>query len=244
MKRSPTQTEHIKKLEWAIWLSQANFEGFTEGDWLKLKEGLYDFIYWKELSETLFTENDRKEPEILSSLPLKKEEFFQTVTHEQLREIQNYVRTMLVRKAKSGGRGFYSVFGRETNFAFGTYEASQPFVWMVLPGDHRVAGQFALGMHLVGSGITGEQIRSCPQCQRLFLLKRKPRKDRTFYCSSKCAVNTATKRYREKLKKEKAEEIKLKDRRRSRRRYETKIRAKPGHSKSKIAKKPRKARRA
>jgi len=176
MKRSPIQTEHIKKLEWAIWLSQANFEEFTEGDWLKSKEGLYDFIYWKELSETLFTENDRKEPEILSTLPLKKEEFLQTVTHEQITEIQNYIRTMLVRKAKGSGRGFYSVFGRETNFAFGTYEASQPYTWMVLPGDHKVAGQFALGMHLVGSGITGEQIRSCPAMSKAFLAQEKTSK--------------------------------------------------------------------
>jgi len=234
MKLSPFQGQHIKSIEWAIWLSQVNFSEFTEGDWLTSKEGLYDFIFWQEIPESFIKGKDWKGPELLSDLPLKKGEFLKTVTPEQLGEIRDDIRTFLTKKAHSDS-GFYPVFGRNTNFAFGTHEPSQSFVWIVLPHDRRVAAQFALGMHLVGSGITAEQIRRCPRCQNLFLSKRRSRKDRTSYCSSRCAVNAATQNYRNR----KAEELKGKERQRSRRRHREKQQRKYGKN-VKIAERQRK----
>ena len=63
------------------------------------------------------------------------------------------------------------------------------------------------------------QIQRC-NCGRLFLLKMKPRADRNFHCSNRCAVLAATRKYR----REKAEELKAK----TRDRYEKKQKQKFG----------------
>ena len=44
MPKSPFISEHIKKLNWAIWMSQVNLDTLREGDWLNLKQDLYGFM--------------------------------------------------------------------------------------------------------------------------------------------------------------------------------------------------------
>jgi hypothetical protein len=87
---------------------------------------------------------------------------------------------------------------------------------------------------LVASGITPSQLKSCPECQSIFLLERKPRPDKQFHCSTRCAQLAATIRYRKK----KEAELKEKERERSHNRYVAKQRRKHPHAK--IPRRPRK----
>src|SRR5262245_50702751 len=45
MKNDLKRAGYIKKLEWAIWLSQVKLQELREGDWLNLREELHDFGY-------------------------------------------------------------------------------------------------------------------------------------------------------------------------------------------------------
>jgi hypothetical protein len=56
----------------------------------------------------------------------------------------------------------------------------------------------ALASHIVASGIVGGQIRTCPECGRLFLLKLKPQPNREFHCSTPCTNRATFRRFTEK----------------------------------------------
>jgi len=239
----PTRDEerHIQCVEWAISLSQANLDDFSDGDWLKLKEELHSFIFGGEEGSTPFFEGVEGRtlgsPRVVSR-DLKRDALVRNVSQEDLRQIRDGLEEWLEKQADLG-LGFYPVFARGTNFAFGTYAADQTFTWMILPRNFTVAAMFAFGMHLVGSQITGEQIRDCPLCGRCFLLKRKPRADRNFYCTPRCATNAATKAYRERQKTENAAALREKERGRSRERYVKRQKQKHG-PKVKVERRPRK----
>jgi predicted RNA-binding Zn ribbon-like protein len=70
--------------------------------------------------------------------------------------------------------------------------------------DEQVYG--ALASHVIASGVVGGQLRKCPQCGRLFLLKIKPQPNREFHCSTTC-TNRAT--FRRHTERQKLKEIKL-----------------------------------
>src|SRR5206468_3304382 len=53
----------------------------------------------------------------------------------------------------------------------------------------------ALASHLLASGIVAGQIRSCPECGKVFLLKLKPQPKREFHCSIKCTNRATFRRY-------------------------------------------------
>src|SRR5262249_33483516 len=40
MERASSQERHIKRLQWAIWFSQANLSDFRDGDWINLQQDL------------------------------------------------------------------------------------------------------------------------------------------------------------------------------------------------------------
>src|SRR5262249_42878321 len=73
----------------------------------------------------------------------------------------------------------------------------------------------ALFRRLVSSQILARQLTSCPECERIFLIRRKPRTDMAFHCSIRCSRNAATRRYRERLEKQNSEEVRSKERERS-----------------------------
>src|SRR5262249_18718324 len=56
----------------------------------------------------------------------------------------------------------------------------------------------ALASHIIASGIVGGQIRSCPECGRLFLLKLNPQANREFHCSTPCTNRATFRRFIEK----------------------------------------------
>jgi len=250
MAKSPLQVRHIKNLEWAILLSKTNLDECTEGDWLKIKEGLYAFIYWVESGE-LFSWQTGEGKEMQSRkgykggvafIPMSKEIFVNYITKDSLRDILASFRDCFGNIA--GGMPFYHCQAGSAIILVQPSIPSKQFIRStVLLGtetekDFIQKAQITLAEHLAESGITYEQIRSCPECHKIFLLNMKPRKDRNFYCSTRCSRNAATRAYR----KRNEEELKVKEQKRSRRRYVEKQKKQYGPNVNvKVARKPRKA---
>ena len=218
MKRLSLQTEHLKRLEWAIRFSQTELDAFREGDWLNLKEEFWEFLYGMNLWALDFnTKNgDRKSTagQVSDVLPRWEEEYLDRQFKESfmkgtdpalLREIQDSMRRILGGLAANTEKGKSIIQWipiREADFIISAHASSQPFSGVFSIDDRMKLSQATLGLHLIGSGVAGDQIRSCPECQRIFLAKRKPRADKTFHCSLRCARLAATRRYQKKLMKE------------------------------------------
>ena len=58
----------------------------------------------------------------------------------------------------------------------------------------------ALASHVVTAGIVGGQIRTCPVCDRIFIMKLKPQPKRQFHCSIQCTNRATFRRYELKRK--------------------------------------------
>lgn len=120
------------------------------------------------------------------------------------------------------------------------YSPNEPFEFSIStqPGTGFMI-QRALYEDLVGSGILRGQLRICPVCQTIFLIKRKPRTDKRLHCSVKCSRLAATRRYRRRQAEKYGEQIKVEERERSHRRHVTKQRRKYGPN-VKVERRPRK----
>lgn len=225
MKQSEIEAEHIKWLVWAILFSQADLDSLREGDWLNLKEDLYEFI-------------DVPAPiQHLVLPPAKRDEFVNLISREQVSKIQERIKSDLFAYSykPDGPSGSPIIRARAVEFNFVSFGADMPFHQWTQALDVVVASRLALGFHLVGAKISQANIRICPECKSLFLIKRRPRKDRVFHCAIRCARLAATRRYRKKRK----EELTLKEKQRSRRRYVERQQRKYG-PKVKVGRNPRK----
>jgi len=251
MSKSEFQQRHIKNLEWAILLSRTNLDGCTEGDWLNLKEGLYDFIYWMaESREVVIKQIGGGKKDLVKIRPTKgvifppmpRSTFFDYVSKEGLMKLRANFQLFFENVAR--GIVVYKCQIRDVSFWISANKPTGHFIRYIILGPSQMEEQYipvaqiSLGDHLTESGIMPDQIRLCPECNRLFMLKMRPRKDRNFYCSLMCTRNAATRAYR----KRKAEELKLKEGERSHRRYKQRVRQQPGHARSKVVRRPRKPR--
>lgn len=229
MKRLEFRDGHIKKLEWAISLLQRDIDKLREGDWLNLRDEMYDFIY-KE--DALIGESPQYPP-----LLKTKKAFVKNITPSVMGGIKTNLATYFSNFAFGFSPAYRPVMINEARMYFGAPSILSPFIWFISVDDDITAAVIALGAHLVGSGILKDQLRKCPECGNPFLLKRQPRSDRNFHCSLKCSRNAATKRYRMNKK----EKLKAKERVRSRHRYVAKQQKKYGPN-TDVARRPRKAR--
>lgn len=226
------QGEEIRKLEWAIRLAQADPKSLREGDWLNLKEDLIEFVRASGTSLDL-AGRVWAEPKAFQRL---------------INSIQRGLSDHLERLAQVGvaattqadpkpqlledvGIGF-PVSGR---FIVGAIKG-RPYRLLVKTNTIESQVYSALSSYLVSSGIVAGQIRKCPTCGRIFLLKRKPRPDKEFHCNIRCSRLAATRHYRKK----KAPDLKAKERERSHRRYVDKQRRKHG-PRVRVERRPRKA---
>lgn len=229
MKGSQFEAEHIKSLEWAVLFSRMNLNGLRAGDWLNLKEDLYRFI------DQLFLAPDTPQHSFLP--PGRRDEFVKLISQEQVSKIQERIKSDLFEYSykPDGPTGSPVIDAKAVEFNFVSFGPDIPFNQWMQALDVVVASRLALGFHLVGARITQANIRICPECRSLFLIKRRPRKDRAFHCSLRCSRNAATQRYREKKK----GELRLTEKQRSRRRYVERQQRKYG-PKVKVGRKPRK----
>jgi len=229
MKGSEIKAEHIKSLEWAVLFSRKDLKSLREGDWLNLKEDLYDFIAAPTPLQTSFLP------------PSTKEEFIRTVTPAKVSQIQERIKSDLFKYSYTPNdpSGEPIIRAKAVEFNFVSFGPDIPFYQLIQELDATTSARLALGFHLVGARVTQSNIRNCPECRSVFLIKRKPRNDRTFHCSLRCSRNAATRRYREKNKKE----LRAKEQERSHRRYREKQRRKLGLG-TKVERRPRKAKNA
>jgi len=233
---TPQRTErHIKCLEWAIALCRMNLDQCSGGDLLKLNEGLYEFIYWAEELEA--TEEDwgplRGHIKIVTG---KKGHWFPPMPRDSFAQLGK--KDVLVELQKNFIKRFYAITsgslselwrGENINIrVIGGIGHSGSFQRVFFPAGSDWSknlvsfAEYNLVEHLVESGISGDQIRTCPRCASLFLSRTKPRPDQNRYCSLGCSRNAATQAYRLRKK----EELKEKEKSRNRTRYEKRIRAK------------------
>ena len=89
-------------------------------------------------------------------------------------------------------------------------------------------------LYLLAASIEKNQIRTCPECEKIFLVRRRPRPDKTYHCSNRCAQRYASKEYRKRNK----DELGVEERERSHRRHVEKQRRKYG-PKVKVERRPR-----
>jgi hypothetical protein len=92
----------------------------------------------------------------------------------------------------------------------------------LLGGDLRDDVFSKVGRFLVEGKVELGQIRSCPECEAIFLLDYRPHPDRIYHCSTKHARLAATRKYRIEHK----EELAIKEAQRGRTRYEKAVRRK------------------
>jgi hypothetical protein len=255
---SAVQKGHIETLEWAIGFCQANLGALRDGDWINLKEDLYEFIEYGQHTaarlKAIFPDQDNVGGEL-------KAEFCKATTEKEIAEVQGGLKKRLSGFAYSKGEQEAALLRKlrhpdtpglpvqRLRITSGTIELqgfrpNEPFRQSISFGPKpnlQIKVDLALFRHLVSSGILRGQLRNCPECGRIFLLRRKPRSDQTFQCSLRCSRNAATRRYRERLAMEHGQEVKAQERERSHRRYVAKQRRKYGPN-VKVERRPRKAR--
>jgi len=196
MTQIPTKAEYVKKLEWAVWYSQENLQPYYREKWIKLEPVLTGFVE----GAGIYTDLGSYIPafyewEKLRALAISIQESLKGNLHR-------LARTGIVKVPKSGP-GFvdandissmqFAVKGRLIVMALEGKPYSQ------LMRHNTIESQFnsALASYLVSSGIVAGQIRKCPSCGRIFLMKRKPSPGLSFYCSPKCSRRAASRSYRQ-----------------------------------------------
>jgi len=190
------RTWHIDQVEWAIRLSRANPDTFREGDWLNFGQELTDFVGWAAPSGSLMASLGKRSQTELPPIALQgvKDEFVKKIKkkdHDLLKQVQVAIRNFLFSFANKANLHFCD-WQKGNYVAFRADESFQPMSWTVYHENPVEAAKIALGMHFVSAGATGEQIRNCPQCNELFFVRRIPRTDRKFYCSTRCTRLAAT----------------------------------------------------
>lgn len=252
MRRSPTHGEHLKRLELAVWFSQVDLKTFREGDWVNLVDDLNDFVFRSNApsekgllgASRLISLHGTGRVQQLRNSTRKEIESIQAVLLEDLKALafdpqtpRQYARTSPIKGVSIAVEGFNPHL--------------QPFMYALDLGSEGPKDGYSVTTttrvraaffeYLTTSGVLRGQLRVCPECRRIFLVKRRPRSDLELHCSLRCSRLAATRRYRKKLMKEKGEEVRAKERERSHRRYKERVRQKPGHALSKVERKPRRA---
>ena len=253
---SVAQKQHIKHLEWAIWFCQADLSTLRVGDWINVKEDLYEFTDYKLNRRAILNLTFPNQGDIAAEY---QKDFCETTTEKEIAQVQGGLRKRLLGFAYSKGEQEGVVLRKIRDWSnecvpvqrlpitsgrmeVGGLKPNQPFYQAIYFGREpnlQRKVELALFHHLSSSGILRGQLRTCPECGRIFLIGRKPRSDQTFQCSLRCSRNAATKRYRQRLAKERGEEVKAHERERSHRRYVAKQRKKFPGRKVRIQRRPR-----
>jgi hypothetical protein len=200
------RSDHESKIRWVIAFSTVNLDRLRPGEWITLKEDLFDFL---NVSGQIFPGSRKR------TTPRQHR---YKISLRELRDIQKDL-VFLLDALASGKPSDYTMRVKKTVFFFGCSSLKSPFIWDCAVQGKLDAVWIAFGAHLVGSRITQERILRCPECQGVFLSSRKPRADRQLHCSIRCSRNAATRRYREKS----GPAIQAKDRTRGKRRYAAKV---------------------
>lgn len=242
MTRSEIQKEHIKMLEWAISFCQQPLDKVTEGGWIDLNNDLSYFIFRSSGSGEAGGARLLGSARMVNLKPPKKGiHRLKNPTQKEIAEVQKELlvdlKSLAFDPKSADDMGLLTPPIEEAKVAVQQVRPDYPFMYALDIGeDLKAKARAALFEYLVGSGILAGQLRICPNpdCKRIFLSRMKPRTDRKFHCSARCARLAATRRYRQK----KSAELRPKERERSHRRYVEKQQRELG-SKVKVQRRPR-----
>jgi len=235
----------IERLKWLISLSEKDLSGVTEWEWPTLKAELIRYLSpWadpKYVGLLLRLDNEKE---------LSKKEF----REDAMAEIQAELRTVL----KDLVTGSVRVSGLPPRHGL-IYQSEIPLnvTLKILQTDTNKEEKFefrcyydgplrdrvfiTLSNILAAGSVTPTQLRRCPQCERIFLLARKPDPKKKYFCSPKCSSKASSRDYYQRIKNEGAERFKAKRQETSHRHYVGKQQKTHG-SKTKVARRPRKQR--
>jgi hypothetical protein len=198
MTRSATERYHIAQLEKAASMTRLDLDHLTAGELAKLQTDLYEFVSGSDIGLMKIgraTPVDKIKPE---------ERFKKIVPEHYIRGIIGDLKKRILGIA--GQQNSFFVVAEISNGKLDAFVAdpSSQFklTWRMPPNE---GAQFALLLHLAGSGLSADRIRLCPlpRCGNVFVLKSYARADREHYCSVRCSRNAATQRYRQKKSKPK-----------------------------------------
>ena len=198
MARTEIQWESLRQLEWALSFAQTDFDSLDQDEVKRLAYELATFV--------------RKAIGIGYGVGVGYSEPSMGKAEKRLRLLQAGLKERLGDLAKMHPVRVADRDGiKDSHFSSTLLQADGSIQLAAIEGDAyrqmvqsrkvEILVYSALASHIIASGIVGGQIRSCPECGRLFLLKLKPQPNREFHCSTPC-TNRAT--FRRFIKKQRA----------------------------------------
>src|SRR5262245_770395 len=201
MAKSKAEAYHVAQLEKAAEIIRTDLDRLTPAEFVKLREDLHEFCYGAGFGPA--------RQGMLQHIPLENfrlDEFFDEVKRQRKMIPDNVVREIVesLRKALTGIATTAGGFSIPAEVTKGVFNLSAPdksslftMTWNFTAEEVAIP---ALGTHLSGSGLTADRILiwRLESCGKLLDIKSYGREDREHYCSTKCARNAATIRYREK----------------------------------------------
>ncbi len=224
-----------ERLQWLISLAEKNLDEMPEWEWPKMKAELVQYLYpWAEqrIIGDLVESEERKGQ--LGKATLVE-------TQDELRKALDAL-TWATAHTMTLPPDHMPIYEHEIKLDItlkllqGVTDEAEFTIQHRGPLKSRVF--MALSQILASGLITPPQLRFCPECNRIFLLRRKPDPKKQYFCSPRCSSKASSRVYYQKLKGEKAEEVKSKKRERSHRQYKEKIRKKHGPN-VRIVRRPR-----
>ncbi len=227
-----------ERLQWLISLSEKNLDEMPEWEWPKIKAELVQYLYpWAERSVIeVFLQSKELKGQLNKATLVE--------TQDELRKALEAL-TWATAHTMSLPIDHMPIYQHEIQLDItlkliqGITEEAEFRIQYGGPLKSRVF--MALSQILANGLIKPPQLRLCPECKRIFLLRRKPDPKKQYFCSSRCSSKASSRAYYQKLKGEKAEEVKSKKREKSHRQYKEKIRKKYGPN-VRVARRPRRAR--
>ena len=168
MVKNELQKAATKQIEWAIGFAQADLKNLREGDWLNLEDELLQFLRQDRPFATLLT----------------KSALIYTELREQIPALQKMIKKRFEELVEGKYSSVEGIFYLQAH-------PGEPYEFILVSTKLGERTRMMLDLHLANSGIVGGQIRRCPQCRRMFVVKRKPAEGYEFYCSTKCKNRAA-----------------------------------------------------
>src|SRR5215813_7283260 len=192
MARTEIQWESFRQLEWALSFAQTDLDRLDQDEVKRLAYELATFV--RKAAGVGYTDRSREKME--KRLPM-----LQAGLKGRLGDLAKMDPVRVADRDGIKDSHFSSTLLQADGSIQLAANEGDAYRQMVQSRKVEILVYSALASHIVASGIVGGQIRICPECSRLFLLKLKPQPNREFHCSTPC-TNRAT--FRRFIKKQRA----------------------------------------
>src|SRR5262245_48095686 len=186
MARTEIQRQSFQQIEWALAFSQLDLAGLSREQMQRLDYQLRTFI---QQAGADF---------VPSFLPKGFFARFQEGIESRFEDLAELIPLRVVRDKKIEGSRISSASFPVPGALDIIAIEGEPYKQKIKVRGQEARVYAALASHLLASGIVGGQIRRCPECGKIFLLKLKPQPGREFHCSTKCTNRATFRRYKDK----------------------------------------------